>query len=336
MAEDKDEEARNETPDEEKPPGYYRPNDPDARPGIDWCEECAVLDDFPWERKSPIYLKTACWKHLPQEERNGCKQLIEQHKSELAGKNLSYARLEGSDLTFAGLSSTILERATLDGAMIHHSDLRNADLRFASLKGAKLWDSNLEGANFTGANIDGANLYNTEKPNLGGPANQTRYTIWVMLRDGFRKKNNRVRITHWDSVNGAHTAQTDSIAQRYIKDAAYIEDFRKQKKIRAFFWRWSCFYGQSFLLWAFWCVLIAFGFACLYDWREFLTEGTETIKDFGECFYFSIVAFTTLGFGDVYPNPGWGQFCAATEVILGYIGLGGLISILANKVARRA
>ncbi len=36
------------------------------------------------------------------------------------------------------------------------------------------------------------------------------------------------------------------------------------------------------------------------------------------------------------PLYGWGRFFAAFEVILGYIGLGGLISILANKVARRA
>jgi len=35
-------------------------------------------------------------------------------------------------------------------------------------------------------------------------------------------------------------------------------------------------------------------------------------------------------------QPGSVRFFAALEVIFGYIGLGGLISILANKVARRA
>jgi hypothetical protein len=52
--------------------------------------------------------------------------------------------------------------------------------------------------------------------------------------------------------------------------------------------------------------------------------------------YYSIVTFTTLGFGDIYPKPGWLQFWVALEVILGYIMLGGLISILANKLARRS
>ena len=52
--------------------------------------------------------------------------------------------------------------------------------------------------------------------------------------------------------------------------------------------------------------------------------------------YFSIVTFTTLGYGDVLPTSLWGQLLVITEVILGYVGLGGLLSILANKLARRA
>ena len=55
-------------------------------------------------------------------------------------------------------------------------------------------------------------------------------------------------------------------------------------------------------------------------------------------FYYSIVTFTTLGFGDVVPdfNNGLMQLCVTLEVISGYIMLGGLISILATKLARRA
>ena len=55
-------------------------------------------------------------------------------------------------------------------------------------------------------------------------------------------------------------------------------------------------------------------------------------------YYYSIVTFTTLGFGDVTPQPTeWlMQLYLTIEVILGYIMLGGLISILATKLARRA
>jgi hypothetical protein len=54
--------------------------------------------------------------------------------------------------------------------------------------------------------------------------------------------------------------------------------------------------------------------------------------------YFSVVTFTTLGFGDVTPLHGnsAAQAWIMAEVIFGYIMLGGLISIFANKLARRA
>lgn len=52
--------------------------------------------------------------------------------------------------------------------------------------------------------------------------------------------------------------------------------------------------------------------------------------------YYSLVTFTTLGFGDIVPKTGWGMFWVTVEVVLGYIMLGGLISIFATKLARRS
>ena len=51
-------------------------------------------------------------------------------------------------------------------------------------------------------------------------------------------------------------------------------------------------------------------------------------------YYFSIVTFTTLGFGDVIPLNLAGEVWLAIEVVLGYVMLGGLISIFANKLAK--
>ena len=67
---------------------------------------------------------------------------------------------------------------------------------------------------------------------------------------------------------------------------------------------------------------------------------TGTLAD-ASCFtpwYYSIVTFTTLGFGDVTPKPDDGsmQGVVAFEVLLGYVMLGGLVSIFTNKLARRS
>jgi hypothetical protein len=55
-------------------------------------------------------------------------------------------------------------------------------------------------------------------------------------------------------------------------------------------------------------------------------------------FYYSFVTMTTLGFGDITPkvDQWFLQIVVTIEVVLGYIMLGGLISIFSNKLARRA
>ena len=53
-------------------------------------------------------------------------------------------------------------------------------------------------------------------------------------------------------------------------------------------------------------------------------------------FYFSIVTFTTLGFGDVTPRTLLGELLVTAEVILGYFNLGLILAVLANRVTRRA
>ena len=53
-------------------------------------------------------------------------------------------------------------------------------------------------------------------------------------------------------------------------------------------------------------------------------------------FYFSVVTLTTLGYGDVLPASLGAQVVVLFEVIMGYIMLGGLLSIFATKMGRRA
>ena len=150
----------------------------------------------------------------------------------------------------------------------------------------------------------------------------------------------RLPVTLWRGISGVDNCRTgDSMMTRYIKDVAFIQEFRGKHPCWAFLWRWSCFYGQSFLLWAFWCALVAFVFGVIYG--EFGLLDLRGKQDTGFThLYFSIVTFTTLGFGDIAPVKAGSSLAAeilvTLEVILGYIGLGGLISILANKVARRA
>ena len=92
------------------------------------------------------------------------------------------------------------------------------------------------------------------------------------------------------------------------------------------------------MLWAAWSVFLAIGFAFIF----FFYLGREALNianlpwSLHTMIYYSVVTFTTLGFGDVTPKTIEAAYWIMSEVILGYIMLGGLISILATKLARRA
>jgi hypothetical protein len=95
--------------------------------------------------------------------------------------------------------------------------------------------------------------------------------------------------------------------------------------------------GRSLLRWTFWSLCIAFLYSIIY-WSlgpaYFHVEHMPFA--FTTVFYYSIVTFTTLGFGDIVPKNDIAAFFVTTEVVFGYIMLGGLISIFAGKLSRRS
>lgn len=130
--------------------------------------------------------------------------------------------------------------------------------------------------------------------------------------------------------------------KRYVADQQFIRAFRKEHKFLAAVWRWSSDYGRSFGVWAFWSFIIAVVFAFIY-WlfgNESIAFNVDKLNDvstdFWDYLYYSVVTFTTLGFGDIVPLTNWARLAVGIEVVLGYVMLGGLISIFANKLARRS
>ncbi len=140
--------------------------------------------------------------------------------------------------------------------------------------------------------------------------------------------------------------------RRYVADQQFIRAFNQANPILAKLWRWSSDYGRSLTLWAFWSFFLAILFAFAYmpfpeslpawvqSWapRFHQTAGFYSGRTltFSDCFYFSVVTFTTLGFGDVVADNASARFLVALEVVFGYVMLGGLISIFSNKLASRS
>jgi hypothetical protein len=125
---------------------------------------------------------------------------------------------------------------------------------------------------------------------------------------------------------------------RDAKDNEYIEEFADRHKLLYYAWALSSDCGRSVFRWLFWSLLLA-----LYFGFNFFMLGQGDFKivgrlpfDLVSVLYYSIVTFTTLGFGDITSQAPAGATWIVAEVITGYVMLGGLISIMASKLARRA
>jgi hypothetical protein len=66
-----------------------------------------------------------------------------------------------------------------------------------------------------------------------------------------------------------------------------------------------------------------------------LLQGEDIVQDRWDFLYFSIVTWTTLGYGDLRPSPASRLF-AASEALLGYITMGLYIGLVFQAVLSRA
>lgn len=100
------------------------------------------------------------------------------------------------------------------------------------------------------------------------------------------------------------------------------------------FWRLTSLYGESLGRWTFASLIIIFLFSSFYFFVPNILN--NPLSNIVQAIYFSIVTFTTLGYGDLFPGAGsiLGQFLVIAEVIIGYMMLGGLVSIFTKKIFR--
>jgi uncharacterized protein YjbI with pentapeptide repeats len=257
---------------------------------------------------------------------------VDLERAFLIDSNLSLAYLHGANLTGAHLSGANLTSARLNNARLARADLSNtrfndADLRGANLEGADLSNADLKGADLSGANLQGTTLLSADfsDSNITG----VQFNEKEICRD--------------IQINSAHG---NALFKRYAQDQAYVEEYKFNRPVRYFVWKYSSNCGRSLSLWVFWCAVIAVAFSLVFHFHlggsesfvltELAKEPGYDPRDWAPMLYYSVVTFTTLGFGDIIPKTQEAAWWIMAEVVMGYFMLGGLITILATKLARRS
>ncbi len=249
----------------------------------------------------------------------------------LEGADLSDAVLVGAQLTGADMQDARLVGADLTRAQMIHARLRHANLTGARLVEADLSHASLRGANLASADLTAALLVHTDATEaVFRSANLERANVFGIVY------SRRKLICQGIRADGCYG---NAIFQRDVRDQDWIETFRARSLWHSvIFWFWHICTDCGRSLTRVWatatCLALAFG--VLYKCRPDLLNTERSANSPWTPFYFSFVTFTTLGFGDVSPRSMAGEIVVTIEVVLGYLTLGILVSILANKVARRA
>ena len=256
---------------------------------------------------------------------DGCECLA----SNLSGANLGECSAVRAGFGRANLEDAVLFQADLSRATFASARLCGADFRAAVLEGARLREADLSRAVFAAAQLRGAEFDQSDVRDCDFEKADLRDSRMSMLTNFDSATWIGADIRGMD-VSGAY------LLRRHVMDENYLFEFRSRSRYHRFvhaLWSVTSDCGRSPFRWLAWNFGVALLFSCLYmavdvDYGEYRTAFSP--------FYYSFVTLTTLGYGDVLPASAAAQVLAVSEVLLGYVGLGGLLSILANKMARRA
>ncbi|MEM7286293.1 MAG: pentapeptide repeat-containing protein [Actinomycetota bacterium] len=260
-------------------------------------------------------------------------------RATVEGASLLGADATNADLTEVKARAAVLGSCRLDGANLFSADLTEATLSESSLVGADLRSAVLHGARLRGAALDRAELRSADLTGAdltGASVDHADFADVCLSQADVRG------VTGYPSANwlGADISDIDFngayALRRTIMDENYLHEFRSASRwsnVLYLAWKVTSDCGRSLARWAVVTLAMAVGFALAY---------TQVDIDYGDYettlspLYFSVVTLTTLGYGDVLPASLGAQVVVLLEVITGYIMLGGLLSIFATKMGRRA
>ncbi len=255
----------------------------------------------------------------------GCELL----SADLTEANLSSCRAAGAGFESANLANATMFSAELKGATFTKANLRGADMRRADLQDTRMREADISDVDLTRCKMQSADLEGSCVDNATLMDADLCHSRLRGLK-GYATANWIGADVHGVNFTGAY------LTRRTIMDQNYLHEFRTQSRANAVvYWLWwltsDC--GRSFLRWGACIFLLLCLFAVLFsfvaiDYGEYPTSISS--------FYYSVVTLTTLGYGDVLPASLAAQILAMIEVVIGYVMLGGLLSIFANKMSRRA
>ncbi|MCL6271609.1 pentapeptide repeat-containing protein [Sansalvadorimonas sp. 2012CJ34-2] len=315
--------------------------------------------EYPGCQEVALAGKKICFWHDPESSKQNedvrpqLEQMVREGKS-LAGFRLARANLENIDLVCRrhssgpDLSHADLYRANLRGAHLYKANMKQACLMKAHLSSANLNFAELSGANLLGVRLDYSRM---EHVNWG----KTLFQELEIKEKAKNKSAEEKRQMYGEAEEVCRNIRKSCEAHGLFDDAGRF--FQKEMTFRRYQYplgtwqRWTskivdllCGYGERpFRVFVSSAGLV---FACaLFYFITGMVSGDEilrfefnaslatNLRTFFDALYFSVVTFTTLGYGDLTPL-GPARTMAALEAFIGNFALALFVVVFVKKMTR--
>lgn len=300
-----------------------------------------------------------CYWHNPKANKGNVfvKDELEKYlltSTNLEGFKLANADLHGIKLMVKGKK----EGVNLSYADLYHADLSNTHLFHINLSHSSLMKADLSEANLNLANLEDCNM-------LGTIFSHTKieHIHWgkgiIQEREAFKEFKKRHMEESMDFFEQGEEVYRNlrklSESRGHFEHAGYF--FHKEMVMRRYqmkpfsFERMIsrlvdlfCGYGEKPINVIFFSLCIILTSAVLFFFVGIQNEGEFTaftlensffvnIMHFFNSLYFSVVTFTTLGYGDISPI-GFSRLIAATEAFIGSFTLALFVVVFVKKMTR--
>lgn len=269
--------------------------------------------------------------------------------------NLSGIDLSGIRINHCVIRNVSLANANLDGSSLGGLHLENTFLTGASLRNARLGQLRFTNSSFAEVDISGAFLNAVQLDGHCIPGEFTfsevsyAYLLKALLfsifrQNGFSEAGSNIKRPHtvflFNNTSGLSGLRNSRI-KHYIEWYDYV--FRKLSTFKLLSFNEKFRFSIALIYTKVWGSLSVLAFQGLIlnlvfaTYYYFNNDKFNHLPpdDFLSSFYFSIVTFVTLGYGDIFPKIGGGQIAVMLEVILGYITLGAFVFLIGQRASAR-
>jgi len=245
------------------------------------------------------------------------------------------------------LEGAILRYCNFQNGKIHNCYFEDADLSHAEFKGATINNCFFQETDCTGINFQAAKIINCNFVDASIKDMTLEGTV-VDPKTNFGKilKSEKEGHYHFASIEYKQIKEVyKSSSLHSLADEYHYKEMVSKRKLTPlsnpnywanyFFGDLLCKYGTSFTRVLIWSALLMLGCAfVLTGPNKLIYNGLPLLEaSFLDAFYFSIVTFTTLGYGDLYAI-GPMRFVAAGEAFIGAALMALFTVIIARNIIR--